>query len=298
MHTKDAEYRGFTLIELAIILIVVGLITAGILIGRDMIRAAEVRTQVAEINKYDLAANTFIEKYNCLPGDCKNAVMLGVGTAGGTGGNGDGNNQVFGGANWGALILPNESIDFWYHLAKAGLIVGDYPGYTVGDPHIFYAGDYLPNPIIKNEHRASPTLIWGVSTGGWHALTIKAWEDSDEIGGRYDFTGLFEDKSSHYWYLGTSIVYPSPAAGVWLPRDAYAVDAKIDDGMPRTGKMRVFSGSPSGWPITGWDPAETPTQPTCVDKTVTPFAYNIQETTLNDTTYMNLLCAVLIRTTF
>ena len=61
--------RAFTLIELSIVLVVVALIIGGVLVGQDLIRAAGVRSQITQIEKYQTAANTFRGKYGALPGD-------------------------------------------------------------------------------------------------------------------------------------------------------------------------------------------------------------------------------------
>src|SRR3984885_3925644 len=59
----------FTLIELSIVLVIIGLIVGGVLVGQDLIKAAEIRATVSQIEKYNTAANTFQTKYNALPGD-------------------------------------------------------------------------------------------------------------------------------------------------------------------------------------------------------------------------------------
>jgi prepilin-type N-terminal cleavage/methylation domain-containing protein len=63
--------QGFTLIELSIVLVIIGLIVGGVLVGQDLIRAAEVRATISQIEKYNTAANTFLGKYGYLPGDIK-----------------------------------------------------------------------------------------------------------------------------------------------------------------------------------------------------------------------------------
>src|ERR1700688_3889289 len=60
---------GFTLIELSIVLVIIGLIVGGILVGQDLIKAAEVRAQISQIEKYNQAVNTFRAKFNAIPGD-------------------------------------------------------------------------------------------------------------------------------------------------------------------------------------------------------------------------------------
>src|SRR5262249_9059877 len=68
---------GFTLVELSIVLVIIGLITGGILVGRDLIHAAEIRSTVAQEEKLNVAAQTFRTKYNCLAGDCADAATFG-----------------------------------------------------------------------------------------------------------------------------------------------------------------------------------------------------------------------------
>src|ERR1017187_10122680 len=68
-HVKSHMKAGFTLVELSIVLVIIGLIIGGVLVGRDLISAAEVRAQISQIEKYQTAVNTFRDKYGYLPGD-------------------------------------------------------------------------------------------------------------------------------------------------------------------------------------------------------------------------------------
>jgi prepilin-type N-terminal cleavage/methylation domain-containing protein len=60
---------GFTLIEMSIVLVIIGLIVGGVLVGQSLISAAAMRAQISQIEKYNQAANTFFGKYGYLPGD-------------------------------------------------------------------------------------------------------------------------------------------------------------------------------------------------------------------------------------
>lgn len=60
--------NGFTLIELSIVLVIIGLIVGGMLVGQDLINAAKVRAEFSQMEKLDAAVNTFRLKYNALPG--------------------------------------------------------------------------------------------------------------------------------------------------------------------------------------------------------------------------------------
>ncbi len=101
---------GFSLIELSIVLVILGLLTGGILTGQNLIRAAELRSVTTEFQTYQTAVMTFRDKYFALPGDMRNATDF-WGSAGGGGQgaacssanattgstcNGDGNGQING----------------------------------------------------------------------------------------------------------------------------------------------------------------------------------------------------------
>src|ERR1700691_433072 len=96
---SPASQSGFTLIELSIVLVIIGLIVGGVLVGQDLIRAAEVRAQISQIEKYNTAVNTFRDKYNALPGDLPPTVptQFGFAARAGTAGRGDGNGIIEGG---------------------------------------------------------------------------------------------------------------------------------------------------------------------------------------------------------
>ena len=59
---------GFTLIEISIVLVIIGLITGGVLVGQDLIRTAGVRATIPQIQGYNTAVNVFRNQYFALPG--------------------------------------------------------------------------------------------------------------------------------------------------------------------------------------------------------------------------------------
>ncbi len=84
---------GFTLIEISIVLVVIGLIAGVILVGQDLINAAAIQAQISQIQGYNTAVRTFEVKYNNLPGDIPNpaAGNYGFQPRGQYAGEGDGN---------------------------------------------------------------------------------------------------------------------------------------------------------------------------------------------------------------
>jgi hypothetical protein len=74
---KTNRNQGFTLVELAIMLVITSFIAGGILVGRDLITSAQIRATARQIDMFNTSFSTFLVKYNCMPGDCGNAEELG-----------------------------------------------------------------------------------------------------------------------------------------------------------------------------------------------------------------------------
>jgi prepilin-type N-terminal cleavage/methylation domain-containing protein len=68
--------QGFSLVELSIVLIILGLMTGGILAGKSLIQAAAVRSVMNSVNEYRVAYFTYKLKYHCVPGDCTNTSLF------------------------------------------------------------------------------------------------------------------------------------------------------------------------------------------------------------------------------
>ena len=111
-----APQQGFTLVEIAIVLVIIGLLLGGILKGQEMITQAKIKNVIADMSGVSAAMYGYQDRYRALPGDDKLASRWGL-TPPGTAGDG-----VVEGAYIGAATL--ETMLFWDHLRRAGFITG------------------------------------------------------------------------------------------------------------------------------------------------------------------------------
>lgn len=261
--------RGFTLVELAIVLIVIGLVTGGILVGRDLIRTAGLRGDIAEFHRLDMAFNAFRVKYNCLAGDCVDASSY---LSGATNGNGDGWISTA----WTSYALcgqvgyaESESASAFDSLARASMIkMSPTPGLSpVSSNGVWQAGvDLLAIPSHPD---------WGVIVV---VACASAGSDNMPIGHRYLVGGKGSSEAGSF----------ETASPAYSTADAFYIDNKTDDGRPLTGA--VISAE-----VTTYDDgfARATTNPTSSGACVSDAAnnpYNLNE--------KKSLCALLVKPNF
>jgi prepilin-type N-terminal cleavage/methylation domain-containing protein len=120
-QAMKSKQHGFTLIEIAIVLVIIGLLLGGILKGQELITNARVRNLISQQDGIKAAFFGFQDRYRALPGDYTLATtnIPNVSTAAACGnGNGNGNGQV--------ATVNAENILAWDHLSKAGFITGSF----------------------------------------------------------------------------------------------------------------------------------------------------------------------------
>jgi prepilin-type N-terminal cleavage/methylation domain-containing protein len=116
----NKQQRGFTLVEIAIVLVIIGLLLGGVLKGQEMITSAKVRNLADQGSAIKTAFFAFQDRYRAVPGDYSVASTNINGVAGGAGGgNGDGN---------GLVNTNNDRGLFWLHLAASGFLTGNFDG--------------------------------------------------------------------------------------------------------------------------------------------------------------------------
>jgi prepilin-type N-terminal cleavage/methylation domain-containing protein len=228
-NLMSLEYgkEGFTLIELSIVLVIIGLLVGGILVGQDLIKAAEVRAQISQIEKYNQAVNTFRAKFGGLPGDLAvgTANQFGFVTTSCDGGQGerDGNGLIDGFPSYITVQGVGETALFWGDLsspAAGDLIEGSFPNsgaaafhcagsspVLTATPGTTYIGDYFP--LGKIGHG---TFVYTYENNGYNWYGLSAITSEDIYG---------------------NIV----STGTIPVTQTYNIDKKIDDGLPMTGSV-------------------------------------------------------------
>ncbi|UCH48115.1 MAG: prepilin-type N-terminal cleavage/methylation domain-containing protein [Betaproteobacteria bacterium] len=113
------KQSGFTLIEIAIVLVIIGLLLGGVLKGEELITSARVRNLISQQDGVKAAFFGFQDRYGALPGDYPGAFanIAGISTAACGSGVGNGNGRIEAG---------DEARLAWEHLSKSGFITGRF----------------------------------------------------------------------------------------------------------------------------------------------------------------------------
>lgn len=210
---------AFSLIELSIVLVILGLLTGGILVGKSLIRASELRSVTRDLTQINTAAMAFKDKYFSLPGDMPNAwsfwstncytasgATQGILTAGTSAiCNGDGDSQL----PWlyTAGVASGDGQKFFGHLRAAGLMAG--------------------NAIMRaNNSWCLPGSNVPATAGG--AAGIDVDYDNGTIGWNTNFVAV----GKAYASAGgcTDVLF--------TPEEMWNIDQKMDDGVPLSGTIR------------------------------------------------------------
>jgi len=214
---------GFTLVELAIVITIIGLLIGGILKGSEMIDNAGIKATMQQVQSYRAAYTNFKDVYGTMPGDMPNATSRLPDCNVGNfcyNGNGDGYLGAVT-ANFSHDDQSNtvnypqvETSMFWKHLADANMITGISPS---ADP---------TKPAWASTHPAAKY------NGGFHVMA------ANETG---------DNQASGLYFVLRVAPSGDPNAGtngleVLNSTQAQSIDSKFDDGNARTGSIRVDDG--------------------------------------------------------
>jgi prepilin-type N-terminal cleavage/methylation domain-containing protein len=204
---KQKNKKGFTLVELSIVLVIIGLLIGGILVGQSLIESAKMQSFIRQVGQYDAAVAVFQDKFGNLPGDnnlfstaCTTCVL------------GDG---VIQSADAVATEFNSEIGAFWSDLGSSGLKNEEKPTTVTSGEWNAVRTDTTTAPVL-NQH--VPQAKIGTSTGIY----------GYGVGGK------------NYFFLGTNSTNTlafGTTSGSLKPADALAVDTKIDNGIPNTGNV-------------------------------------------------------------
>jgi prepilin-type N-terminal cleavage/methylation domain-containing protein len=248
--------KGFSLVELSIVLVILGLLTGGILAGQSLIHAAEMRKTIRFHSDFQAAWNTFRDKYFALPGDMTNAISFWgksaslcngqTGTAATTGTcNGDGSGHV----DWNAI----ENVTAPQQLSLAGLgnySQGNLPNYAITGINGYSESDIAS--FVGSVHTAGPIYadLYGTAAPNGSLLEGNALQTS-----RYNPTGAG----------GTN----QPISSAAVPMDLWNIDTKMDDGLPTSGHFQASNGMTYG---------TTSSYDACLVASGSTYAYNLTNT--------------------
>jgi prepilin-type N-terminal cleavage/methylation domain-containing protein len=221
--------RGFTLIEMSIVLVIIGLIIGGILKGQELIESSRQKNTISQIDRVKAGITTFIDRFKSYPGDYGRATTNLAAQLGN--GNENGNvgaiNADVAGLVVGANLLANENTQFFTHLIAADLLGGGTLVATGGTAIACFSG----NCATPSPHPASAYPQTGLSINyGTHQGTAANTGSS---------------RQTHWIILSrwaAAGAFPATSGGAALsPERSFQLDSKYDDGIAWEGSIRTIT---------------------------------------------------------
>lgn len=219
MSRRGLRQGGFSLVEVALVMIIFVLLASAVLAANELLMSARARGLAADIESYRTAYLGFVDRYRALPGD----FALATERVRGASVNGDGNGRIEDRRGGGGA---NEPVAAWEHLAHAGFLQGGFRYRPEGEsvdsapigafgafPHFEYGNRYAGNAVAR--HNISTGNL--VPPGVLGEVDRKLDDGSATTGSmRYssvDTVGLAPSAVNCFDTLGT-------VSGAWRPTSA------------------------------------------------------------------------------
>jgi len=165
---KKLRQEGFTLVELAVVLVIISLLVSGIMAGEEVLETSKRTAVISTLGKYKSSYDQFSEKYYSIPGDIPDAED--VWGAANTD-NGDGNGYV---------DSATESYLAWQHLGLSGFVDGRYPGSRSGT-NVAPSTDIPSGPYTKSGYQILQKNDKTTSSTNYNAVTFAKVRSVDNL---------------------------------------------------------------------------------------------------------------------
>ncbi len=229
--------KGFSLVELSIVIIIIGLLFVGVSAGSSLIQQAKLRTIFSDISQIQRSVQTFKVAYDYLPGDFPGAGILWGAACGGnspasSGCNGDGDGVV---GNYGeTTAVPSysgyttkesttETFRFWQHMQLAEIMDRSFTG----------------EPSASN-CLASGTPSCSTDENSYE-LKYKDGILVNILDSRKDNFYINNYGYNYFAFKTGGVLEYQSSFPEFTARDTYNIDKKLDDGGPRSGRMQTLS---------------------------------------------------------
>ncbi|PZP55461.1 MAG: hypothetical protein DI586_06805 [Micavibrio aeruginosavorus] len=220
---KFCPHSGFTLVELSIVMIIIGLLIGGILKGRELIENARLASVISFQKQIVAAHNTFLDSYNAMPGDIPYATtMIPSCDAASSCVNGNGNLLLgdIGAFPWWDVssAIDSENTQYWKHLALIGLLGGISPMASQSDWGITHPESEIAGGFFARTAQSRATNGY---LQMWKLVLIT----------RVNIDGA--------WNCGVDVGNLDVCSA--SPQQAWKIDTKMDDGVANSGVMGAIS---------------------------------------------------------